>query len=335
MNKGIYKALLSVTIAGTMLSGCINKNSNVDNGLVDENKTMYQVKETITEPIKEKIITREDVALNNAPIKNDKNKNAVQPKDNEKVKKDKKPEQSKEDLLKQVENLSNEKLSWSWKRNKENKSPIAYVDMDLLSKYQGYYLGDTDKKVIYLTFDNGYENGFTGGILDTLKDKGVKASFFLTKAYIRDNKELVIRMKEEGHILGNHTVTHPSLPDKSSEEVYNEIKDVEKYMLETTGFKIDTYFRPPRGEFSERTLAITKGLGYKSIFWSMAYKDWLVDEQPGKDFAVEHIITNAHPGMIPLLHAVSSSNAEALGEVIDALKADGYEFHSLDQMPQK
>lgn len=231
-----------------------------------------------------------------------------------------------------TDGLSNELIRWSWRRNQEHARPEAYVDAKLLEKYDAYYLAPSDDKVIYLTFDNGYENGFTPMILDALKRQDVKATFFVTLPYIRDNKDLVIRMKEEGHIVGNHTVKHKSMPSESDEEVVREIRDVEEFMLETTGYSIDPYFRPPMGEFSERTLSITQSLGYKSIFWSMAYVDWKTDEQPGKEYALNHVLENYHPGSIPLLHSVSSSNAEALEDMIIQLKEKGYSFGALSEL---
>lgn len=233
---------------------------------------------------------------------------------------------------KETSSLSNETNGWSWKRNTEHESPIAYADTEILESYNAYYLGDTDEKVIYLTFDNGYENGYTETILDALAANDVKVTFFVTLPYIRDNKELVIRMKEEGHIVGNHSVTHQSMPSLSDDEVIRELEDTATYMLEKTGYEMDPYFRPPMGEYSERTLYLTNSIGYKTIFWSMAYVDWKVDDQPGADYALDHVITNYHPGSIPLLHSVSSSNAEAMDNIIESLLAKGYRFGTLNEL---
>ncbi|WP_105619920.1 delta-lactam-biosynthetic de-N-acetylase [Vallitalea okinawensis] len=233
---------------------------------------------------------------------------------------------------KETSSLSNETKGWSWKRNTEHEPPIAYAETEILDSYNAYYLGDINEKVIYLTFDNGYENGYTETILDALAVHDVKAAFFVTQPYIRDNKELVIRMKEEGHIVGNHSVTHQSMPSLSDEDVIRELEDTAAYMLETTGYSMDAYFRPPMGEYSERTLYLTSSVGYKSIFWSMAYVDWKTDDQPGADYALDHVMTNHHPGSIPLLHSVSSSNAEALASIIESLHAEGYRFGTLDEL---
>lgn len=255
-------------------------------------------------------------------------------KENEEVLKEEIKEEIKEEPIQEPKEkikddiLSNVKKSWSFKRNSDHIPILAYIDFDI-SKYDGYYLGNTDEKIIYLTFDNGYENGYTPTILDILKENDVKAIFFVTKPYIKNEPELVKRMKEEGHLVGNHSVTHPSFPEISDEQIAKEILDTANYMEEITGYKMDHFFRTPKGEYSERTLKLTKDLGYKSIFWSLAYADWDVNEQPGKQYAYDHVITNIHPGAIPLLHAVSQSNTEALDDIIKEIKEEGYSFGSL------
>jgi peptidoglycan-N-acetylmuramic acid deacetylase len=188
------------------------------------------------------------------------------------------------------------------------------------------------EKVIYLTLDCGYDNGLTAGMLDVLKEYDVPACFFVTQTYIRDNIELVKRMKEEGHQVGNHTITHPVLTNKSYSEIVQELSGCYDYMKEATGYDMDPYFRPPCGEYSERVLAIAKDLGYKTIFWSMAFYDYDVNKQPGADYVIEHFEKYKHNGAIILLHNVSTSNAEALETVIKNLQADGYRFASLNEL---
>jgi peptidoglycan-N-acetylmuramic acid deacetylase len=227
--------------------------------------------------------------------------------------------------------LSNEKQSWSFKRNSDHLPVLGYTKSDL-SKYDAYYIRETDEKVIYLTFDEGYENGFTPAILDTLKENGVHAAFFVTLPYIRSNPELVIRMKEEGHLVANHSNTHKSFPTLSDEEVIKELQDTANYFEEITGYEMDPFFRPPMGEYSDRILYLTRKEGYKTIFWSIAYMDWDVNNQPGKDFVYNHFLENHHPGAIPLVHAVSSSNTEALDSVLKAMKNQGYRFGSLYEL---
>ena len=226
----------------------------------------------------------------------------------------------------------NDKLAWYIKRG-ENHAPSGCDDTLELSEYGAYYLGEsTEEKVIYLTFDCGYENGYTEQILDVLKQEEVPACFFVTKTYIRDNPDLTRRMKEEGHQVGNHTITHPSMPTKSYEEIINEVTGCADYMTEVTGYDMDPYLRPPMGEYSARTLMITKDLGFKTIFWSMAYMDFDVNNQPGADYVINHFNKYHHNGAIVLMHNVSSSNAEALETVITNMKAEGYRFASLNEL---
>ncbi len=226
----------------------------------------------------------------------------------------------------------NDRKSWWFKRNKTNTPPSAQQEINI-NQYGGYYLGDTSQKVIYLTFDEGYENGYTSQILDVLKDKGVKAAFFVTKSYIESEPELVRRMVAEGHIVGNHSVSHPDFTAISDEEIAAELEGCAAAFEETTGYVMPPYFRPPEGVYSIRTLEKTWAEGYKTIFWSYAYQDWDVNNQPGKDGAFQMVKDNYHNGSIMLLHAVSQSNTEALPEIIDFLWEQGYTFKTLDDLP--
>ena len=233
------------------------------------------------------------------------------------------------------QNYDNTKLAW-WFRRDMNHGPSGCDDTIDIAEYDGYYL-DSDassqnEKVLYLTFDCGYENGYTGQMLDILKKEDVPACFFVTQTYIRDNVDLVKRMKEEGHQVGNHTIYHICMPDKSYEEIVQEVNGCADYMKEATGYAMDPYLRPPCGEYSARTLAITQDLGFKTIFWSMAYMDFDVNNQPGVDFAIDHFNKYHHSGAIILMHNVSSSNAGALEKVIANLKAEGYRFASLNEL---
>jgi peptidoglycan-N-acetylmuramic acid deacetylase len=176
---------------------------------------------------------------------------------------------------------------------------------------------------IFLTFDEGYEAGYTEQILDTLKEKDCRAVFFCTLDYFEQNAQLVRRMIDEGHIVGNHSATHKSMPSLGTLEMANEIINVHNYVLENFGYEM-TYFRAPMGEYSERTLALAHELGYTSMFWSFAYVDWDTDNQPELDDAFERITSRAHGGAIYLLHAVSETNAEILGDVIDYIRENGY-----------
>lgn len=221
---------------------------------------------------------------------------------------------------------------WWLKRNENHQTPEVsdYID---LSKYDAYYVNPKcKKKKIFLTFDCGYENGFTPKILDVLKKQKVVAAFFVTKPFIREGRELIRRMKKEGHIVGNHTVHHKSMRTLSDRDNKQEIIDCAEYCKEATGYEMDHFIRPPMGEYNEKTLKLTKSMGYKTIFWSMAYVDFDVNKQPGKQYVVEHFKKYTHNGAIPLMHNVSQSNAEALDEVITNLKKEGYQFESLKKL---
>ncbi|MGC7846182.1 delta-lactam-biosynthetic de-N-acetylase [Desulforudis sp. 1088] len=222
--------------------------------------------------------------------------------------------------------------SWYFRRNSEHKPPTtdaAFVRM--FNNGKGLYLGDTASRKIYLTFDEGYENGYTSHILDVLRDNEVPAAFFVTGPYVRSQPELVKRMAVEGHVIGNHTQNHPSMPKVSNTVLRDEILSVHEQVRSLTGREM-RFLRPPMGEFNQRTIDLTAQLGYKTVFWSMAYKDWDVQNQPGREAAVKHVLDNVHPGAVILLHAVSQSNAEALDTIIKQLKAQGYVFGSLEEL---
>ena len=222
---------------------------------------------------------------------------------------------------------------WWLKRNEDHKVPEVSDHIEL-SKYEAYYVDPKcKKKKIYLTFDCGYENGFTPKILDILKKQKVTAAFFVTKPFIREAANLVKRMKKEGHVVGNHTVHHKSMPTLTDRDNKQEIIDCAEYCKQATGYEMDHFIRPPMGEYNEKSLNLTKSMGYKTIFWSMAYVDFDVNKQPGKEYVIEHFKKYTHNGAIPLMHNVSQSNAEALDEVITNLKKEGYQFQSLKNLP--
>ncbi len=223
-------------------------------------------------------------------------------------------------------------LRWGIKRNKDNLPPQADPGAPaLLEKYNGKYIGDIEKKTIYLTFDEGYENGYTPKILDVLSANNVKAAFFITGPYLKGHQDLVRRMVEEGHTVGNHTVHHPSLPAISNTEIENELIELERAFKEK--FNKDMKFlRPPKGEYSERTLDITNRLGYVNLFWSFAYDDWYKDKTRGAEYAFDKVVSNIHNGAVILLHAVSKDNADALDGIIKELKRQGYEFGDINEI---
>lgn len=231
-------------------------------------------------------------------------------------------------------NLDNTSINWFFKPNTENKTPEVNNSLSFdLADYDAIYAGPIkeDSKSLYLTFDEGYENGYTSKILDVLKEKDVKAVFFVTLPYMNSHPDLIKRMVDEGHIVGNHSKNHPAMPDKTSmEDSFNlEFTEVEEKYKELTDKEMIKLFRPPMGTYSEKSLAMTKNLGYKSVFWSFAYQDWDPEKQPDPIEAKEKIITHLHDGSVLLLHAVSETNTNILGSVIDEARKLGYEFELL------
>ncbi|MBP0974288.1 MAG: polysaccharide deacetylase family protein [Oscillospiraceae bacterium] len=201
--------------------------------------------------------------------------------------------------------------------------PLGALDFDAQYRQYGAYATTPDKHRIILTFDQGYENGYTDDILDTLAEKHATAIFFLTGDYAKKEPELVRRMIDEGHMLGNHGMTHASLPCLSHDEAVEEISSLHEYVIEKYSYKMQ-YFRCPCGEYSEEALQTLQELGYRTVFWSGAHVDWLTDDQPDPDAALAKLVGQAHGGEILLLHSVSSTNAQILGDLIDALRAKGY-----------
>ncbi|WP_375541371.1 delta-lactam-biosynthetic de-N-acetylase [Paenibacillus sp. L3-i20] len=199
----------------------------------------------------------------------------------------------------------------------------------IITKHGALFLGDTTRNELFMTFDNGYENGLTPKILDVLNEKKVPATFFVTGHYIKDQPDLLKRMVDEGHIIGNHSWSHPDMTQLSEEMIRNELKKVKEQVQLMTGQQEMEYLRPPRGIFNEKVLAESKNWGYTSVFWSIAYKDWDVRAQKGAQYAFEQVTKQFHPGAILLLHSVSQDNADALGSIIDEARRQGYEFKSL------
>lgn len=232
--------------------------------------------------------------------------------------------------------ISTKERDWFFVPKKDGSPSGAPDDvLNIINKNSAYYLGDTSEKVIYLTFDEGYENGYTGKILDILKANNVKAAFFVVVPYINSNKDLVKRMVNEGHLVCNHSNHHPSMASvalKGKDAFNKELADTEKVFEDLTGKKMSKYFRPPMGKYSELSLQYTKELGYKTIFWSFAYNDWDPNKQPSQEYAKKLINERTHNGGIFLLHAVSKTNTEILDGVIKDLKAKGYRFASLDEL---
>lgn len=228
--------------------------------------------------------------------------------------------------------------SWYCKRNSEHKQPMLDSDMRFIEECGGYYVdhkhGDecTDK-VVYLTFDAGYENGNIAKVLDVLSEKQVRGAFFVLGHLVEENTSLVMRMADEGHLVCNHTNNHPDMSRKSTLEQFKaEVVALEDIYREKTGRELAKFFRPPEGRFSRQTLEFASELGYKTVFWSFAYADWDNNAQMSYDAAKKKILDNIHNGAIILLHPTSATNAAILGEVIDELKAQGYRFATLDEL---
>ncbi len=231
---------------------------------------------------------------------------------------------------------SNIQYDWYFKPSKNHEPATTEPEFEeMLEKYGGIFIADTSKKELYLTFDNGYEQGYTSAILDVLREKKVPAAFFVTGHYIREEPDLVKRMVKEGHTVGNHSFHHPNFAKTSDAGIQEELERVEQLFAKVTGKKMPKYLRPPRGIFSERTLAVTNELGYTNVFWSLAYKDWETKQQKGWNYAYNNVMKRVHPGAIILLHTVSKDNADALGKLIDDLRKQGYTFHRLDELMAK
>ena len=223
--------------------------------------------------------------------------------------------------------------SWGLSFQTEGQTPIANTSQEVLSQYDAAFVGDTTKKVIYLTFDAGYENGCTAQILDTLKTHEVPAAFFLVGNYLEQNGDLVRRMVEEGHIVGNHTYHHYDMSKISDKARFaEELQSLETLYYETTGTEMSHYYRPPQGCYSEDNLKMAQELGYKTVFWSLAYVDWYDNNQPTKEQAFEKLIPRIHPGAIVLLHSNSKTNAAILDELLTQWESLGYSFGTLDEL---
>ena len=223
--------------------------------------------------------------------------------------------------------------SWGLSFRQEGAPPIGNAGKDQLRQYQAAYIGNTNEKVLYLTFDAGYENGCTAKILDTLKEKQVPAAFFLVGNYIRQSPDLVRRMVAEGHTVGNHTMHHYDMSRLSDKAAFSkELTDLEALYKETVGQELPKYYRPPQGIYSEENLKMAQELGYKTLFWSLAYVDWNNDAQPTREAAFAKLLPRTHNGAVVLLHSTSKTNAEILGELIDKWKAMGYRFGTLEEL---
>lgn len=230
--------------------------------------------------------------------------------------------------------------NWGLSFQQQGQAPVGNATPEYLAKYNAYYIAgaaadkdEGEKKPIYLTFDSGYENGYTAEILDILKEKKVPAAFFLVGNYIEENPELVKRMEAEGHIVGNHTMHHPDMSAIADEEAFKkEITELEDTYKAVVGKEIPKFYRPPQGKYSEANLEQASRLGYTTLFWSLAYVDWLENDQPDETESINLLNKRIHPGAIVLLHSTSKTNSKILAQLIDGWKEQGYEFRSVSEL---
>lgn len=229
--------------------------------------------------------------------------------------------------------------NWYVMRTKDHTQPRLEAAMSFIEKHGGYYVDKThtditsDDKVVYLTFDAGYENGNVARILDTMKEKDVTGAFFILENLMVRDPELVLRMHNEGHLVCNHTCSHRDMSEVCDIETFKcELDALAARFYELTGCEMPKYYRPPEGRFCERNLRFCDELGYKTVFWSFAYADWDNDKQPSREDALKTITDNVHNGAVLLLHPTSKTNADILGELIDTLRSEGYRFGTLDEL---
>lgn len=230
-------------------------------------------------------------------------------------------------LAGEIDTLDRTKVGYGQGVIKDDKNrPVGATDFNArYGNFDAFALKENEEKTIYLTFDQGYENGYTEKILDTLKEKNVKATFFVVGDYVKRNEELVRRMIDEGHTIGNHSMSHYSMPTLSLAQCQDEITSLHDYVRDKFQYEM-TLFRPPMGEFSEWSLGVTKECGYETMLWSFAYYDWVTDDQPEPSQALDKLVSAAHDGAVYLLHSVSSTNAQILGDFIDEMREKGYKF---------
>ena len=223
--------------------------------------------------------------------------------------------------------------NWGLSFQEEGKTPVGNATPEFLKQYTAYFCGNSEDKKIYLTFDCGYENGYTPAILDALEKHNVKAAFFVVGNYLETSPDLVKRMVEEGHIVGNHTYHHPDMSQISDPASFQEeITSLEKKYQEITGLEMQKFYRPPQGKYSESNLKMAQELGYQTVFWSLAYVDWYVDQQPTQEEAYAKLLPRIHPGAVVLLHSTSKINAEILDDLLTKWEQEGYTFGTLNEL---
>ena len=229
--------------------------------------------------------------------------------------------------------LSAQSENWGLGFQEEGTRPSGNASIEELKQYNAWYAQDTGEKIIYLTFDAGYENGNMPAILDALHKHQVHATFFVVGTLIREKPELIREISDAGHTVGNHTMTHPDMSGISTKEAFQkQLEDVEALYKDATGNEMTKFYRPPQGIYSTDNLQMAKDLGYSTFFWSLAYVDWYQDKQPSKEEAFQKLLGRIHPGAIVLLHSTSSTNAEILDELLTKWKEMGYTFGTLEEL---
>lgn len=235
-----------------------------------------------------------------------------------------------------IETTSSPEGNWGLSFQEEGKRPVGNATCEELKQYQAAYADDTEEKVIYLTFDAGYENGNMAAILDALKKHNAVGTFFVVGNFLETSPELAKRMVEEGHIVANHTYHHPDMSKiQTKEDFQKELNDVETLFKEITGMEMARYYRPPQGKYSISNLEMAKELGYTTFFWSLAYVDWLENEQPTKEEAFSKLLKRIHPGAVALLHSTSATNAAIMDELLTKWEEMGYHFAPLSDLAKK
>ncbi len=223
-------------------------------------------------------------------------------------------------------------MSWGLSFQSNSNIPIPNLSQQLLTPYNAYYYDEFSANSIYLTFDCGYENGNTALILDALKEHNVNASFFIVGSYINENPELVMRMVNEGHVVGSHSYSHPNMSKQTKEDFTQELLNLEQAFFDVTNKPLDKFYRPPEGKFTVENLQWAEELQYKTVLWSLAYTDWKVDDQPTKEYALSKLLPRIHGGAIVLLHNTSSTNAQILSELLTQWSNLGYSFKNLSEL---
>ncbi|MGI6030939.1 MAG: polysaccharide deacetylase family protein [Eubacteriales bacterium] len=232
-----------------------------------------------------------------------------------------------------ADTMSQQSVNWGLSFPQEGQPPVGNATAEFLRGYNAYYIGNTDEKTIYLTFDAGYENGNTEPILDALKKHGAKATFFVVGNFLESSPEIVQRMVAEGHTVGNHTYHHPDMASISDKEAFQkELTSLEEKYQEITGQPMKKLYRPPQGKYSEQNLQMASEMGYRTFFWSLAYVDWYTDDQPTHEEAFAKLLPRIHNGCIVLLHSTSATNGEILDELLTRWEEMGYTFGTLEEL---